>query len=284
MTRSSDSIPAKQVIPAASIGSNSKKAWKKRLRQACLDRMRQSRPSHHGRVMIAEVPYDSRTLVEAELQLHGVRVVSPPVKNIPPHDNTLQQPQAMECVELTNTEMDFDDDEVGFVMTEDEVIALMEEIEREWKQHEDKLLEEELYRIEGEEQAVWDTIAEYEQWADEANCHSNNNTATTAVLCPICQDANLTTTARTFESARGDEIVCPNFMDGSCRMRLEARPGLSLPTLCERLALAISAHGENCSHQVVFEVSEETVEHHHDSSLSHLWAKCFACERKSRLI
>lgn len=304
MTRS-DNTPSKQVLlAAASKGSKCKKEWKHRLRQSCLERMRQQSRTKSGtqprstvsstddvdgtRMRIAEVPYDSRTLVEAEMQLHGVRVVSPPshakdsAQNSTPMLPQQQQHEAMECVESL-TEMD--DDEQGFVMTEDEVIALMEEIEKEWKQFEEQLLEEELYRIQGEERAVWDSIAEYEQWTDNSN-------DTEAVPCPLCQEANLTTSqaCEMSDNNNNNTIVCPNYMDGSCRMRLEARPGLSLPHLQEALATAIHNHALDCPHPLAFEVMaavswEEsscsmTASH---EPLSRLWATCQACERKSCL-
>ena len=214
---------------------------------------------------------DSRSLVEAELKLHGVRVVSPPTRKW----NSQADEQSTIMMDCGGEETGRNDDENLFVLTEDEVIDLMEDIEREWKQHQEKLLEEEMNRIENEEQALYESIAEYEQWREDGN---GDGTQDSAVLCPVCQEAYLTT-SDTWEM--GSDIVCPNHMDGSCALRLEPRPGLSLTSLKERLAHAISTHVDVCSHPISFHVSSEVISD--DCLLSLLWGTCSVCGSRSCL-
>ena len=288
--------PAKSGISStapAKKNSDTKNAWKNRIRQACLSRVRRQslsgssnrtiQPFRDGRGNDNDdwaqqqqqdegtTYMDSRSLVEAELELHGVRVVSPPSDRKWNHHSQEEQSTTimmMDCGETAATTSNYPD---GLVLTEDEVIELMDEIEREWKQHQQRILEDEMDRIEKEEQALFDTIAEYEQWTDD-------DSNAVIVLCPLCREANLTTSQC---SEMGDDIVCPNHMDGSCAFRLEARSGLDLTGLKERLAHAIATHAEICSHHdISFQVSNE-VSSDDDYRLSLLWGTCAVCGTRS---
>lgn len=251
MTRS-DTTPAKQRIVSATRNSGSRVTWKNRLRDACLSRAR------HRKRSIQEcedsVSLDPRKLVESELMMHGVRVVSPPEKR-----QAREQP-AVEPMDFEMTE-----DEI------DEIIALIEEIERDEKEERSQwLLEEEISRMQGEEQALMESIAEYERWNAAVLA---NDVDPEAVLCPLCQEEDLILSNR---SELGNGIVCPNNMDGTCPFSLEARPGLSLPVLKERLAAVICEHGSHCSHHISFEVINEASASFEPTS--RLWAICSVCD------
>ena len=293
MTRHESTPPTKSGIITAKKNSDTKnnRAWKNRIREACLNRVRrqqhqqQQQHDDDDRTMMmmmthtnADSYMDSRLLVEAELKLHGVLVVSPPNKS---HGNSQPQEQQQQQSTVTNMMMMMDcggeslasnDDEM-LVMTEDEVFDLMEEIEREWKQHQEKLLEEEMDRIENEEQALYETIADYER---EEEGIDDGDGPSDAVLCPLCQEANLTTSHC---SEMGNDIVCPNHMDGSCALRLEARSGLDLSSLKERLAQTILSHAEICTRTLTFQMSHEYTSE--DCHLSLLWGTCSTCGTRS---
>lgn len=286
MTRHDDTTPTrKSGIAATKKNSDTKnKAWKNRIREACLNRVRRQRQDQpDDRTMMMTTTQtvandgsyvDSRLLVEAELKLHGVRVVSPPNKsnwNYPLPQNLQQStvPMMMDCGGEEEALPSNNDDDV-LVMTEDEVFDLMEEIEREWKQQNEKLLEEEMDRIENEQQALYATIADYER--DEAVINDGD----AVVLCPLCQEANLTTSQCT---EIGDDIVCPNQMDESCSLRLEARSGLDLSSLRERLAQTISSHAEICNCTITFQMSHEYTSE--DCHLALLWGTCSVCGTRS---
>lgn len=205
-----------------------------------------------------------RQLVEAELQMHGIRIVSPRVTQ-----ETSQSQQSMEWVKVV------DGDEC-FEMTEEELIELMEEIERDCRQEEEKFLENEINRIQGEEQALIDSIEDYEQWNESA---LSNDSATDSVLCPLCQECNLVSSNA---CEMGYDIVCPNSMDDSCAFALPARPGLLLSNLKDRLAETIRSHAMQCSQQITFEVLNEDPSV--DTATAQLWAICYSCDTRLCLI
>ena len=284
MTRTSSSsdatTPFKQGIVSA---SKNTKAWRKRLRDACLDRVRlsqkkqrpcdyaQGQPNAMTTTMIAEEKLggdDPRSLVEAQLKLHGVRIVSPTSKT---HDGATAL--SMDWTESTTDDPIDESDE--FVMTEDEVIALMEEIENEMKRHQEVLLEEELNRMEHEENALYESIADYEQWDEAVTAGQDSGCYCVEVCCPCCQESNLTTSSDASEW--GVDVLCPNQMDGSCPLRLEARPGLSLHNLRDRLAQAFHDHGEGCAARLEFHVSKDKQSPGASPPITQLWAICNDC-------
>jgi hypothetical protein len=225
-----------------------------------------------------------------------------------------------ESMEEENDDNNQNDDEQQYFLTEDELLELLEEVQAEIDNREEQegWLEQELELSRQEEAAMQGQIEEYIQWSqqqqyDEMN---NNNDKTSsspasyydeaAVLCPICQDAQLMqmqtcSTERQYETS---DLICPNHMDGSCAFRLSGRPGLSLSSLRQRLARVYSTagvhsggsatyfsyhhHREDCSNsdlsfQIVPSTMFSSMMHTMssvESSPDHLVAFCHHCQRQ----
>jgi len=228
-------VSARKRTPVAS------KSWKENLRQACLHRVRQRRSSPEA-LTDNEDMLSPRLLVEHELREHGVMLISPFADRNQQH---------------------FTPQVVDHHISEEELFELLQEVEEEMQRSDGLYLEEMIKNARDQEQYLENQIADYQQWEE-----SKTVQASIQVLCPICQEANLTKTPN------GD-IVCPNHMDGSCAFYLADKQGTSLFDLRERLRQAYEQHNaHHCQNSLCFEITPET---------SELLALCSACDTMIRV-
>lgn len=193
----------------------SSKAWKERVKNNVIQRLRSNTRS-------------LQKLLHEELERNSVMVDSP-------------------CVEQDDTNYDF-------AISEEELLQLQEEIERD-RELERIHYEEELIELaQSQEQYLLDQIDAYEHTV-------NNDKEEESVLCPICRDNYLTT-----------GISCPGTMDGSCS--LDVRTNLGVMDLKEILGMVYERHSmAGCSGELIFYMQS-----------NHLQAACSICETNHCLI
>lgn len=239
----------------------SSKEWKKNLRRACLlravHRRRGSTPNSGSRLHNNDYeswtnPYsEARMLLEDEIQQYGIAVSSP------------CQPRMLHSTLLNNI---CESQELPYEMSEDEFIELLEEIERDIERAAALRLEEEIDRIYNDDQEYLEyQISQFE--VEENNDDVNDKQQ--RVLCPLCQEAYITqTSCATF--TEDPDLVCPNFMDGSCAFRLSGRTGLTTEILRYRLSQAYTAHSEYCNGDLSIRLTT-------DAATSDLHGLCELC-------
>lgn len=133
-----------------------------------------------------------------------------------------------------------------YCMTEEEWYELLQDVEDDLKRAEEAQLDD---MLDDERRYLEEQVADYERWQEQeeedrrrGRCVVDGDGADHislsfghAVVCPLCQDAPLAQTP-------DGSLTCPNRMDGSCPLHLEARPGLSLSSLRHSLAAAFDEH------------------------------------------
>ena len=222
-------VSARKRTPVAS------KSWKENLRQACLYRARQRRSSPEA--LTDQDMLSPRLLIEDELRQHGVKLISPCM------DRNQQQSTPQKSVD--------------HYISEEELFELLQEVEDEMQRSDAIHLEEMIEIARDEEQYLENQIADYELWEESKMIEGSP----VQVLCPICQEANLTNTPN------GD-IICPNHMDESCSFCLAEGQPVSLFHLRQRLRQACEQHGAHCQNSLCFEITSDT---------SNLIANCSVC-------
>jgi Replication protein A interacting C-terminal len=209
--------------------TSSHKRWKESIRQACLARVRQRQLQQHEET--------ASEMIENELRRHSWRVQDDIMEGVVARSNDRQEAALR----------------ASHFLSEAELFELLEEVENEMQLNNEQHLEEILHQAQNEMQYWEHQVTDYEQWqSDQQKIES------TAVLCPICQDANLT------QHSDGS-ILCPNAMDGSCSARLTFDS--SLPELQHMIRSTYEEHSLHCHNHLVFRVADD----------SRLVATCSSC-------
>jgi len=226
---------------------------------------------------------------------------SSPTTAISPTENRPNNTKAGRCDDYSESG---DDDNGHCTMTEDEWIELLEEIENELEKEraDDALLAaEDQIDAQRQEQLYFERqLDEYDRQQHEAEfgCDGNADAGAVAVLCPMCQEANLLATRSVADSGSTTTVTCPNHeVDGTCPFQLCVGDGddngvaaanrecAVLGMLREALRATYEQHvtDRECTNSLTFEI--QPVQQHQDrdgeatttSTTATLRAICAAC-------
>ena len=132
-----------------------------------------------------------------------------------------------------------------YVISEEELYDLLQEVEEEMRRSEEELLEDVVEQERCQQEEIDQQIAEYEEWEDSVALHDLKNEED-CVLCPICCESMLQ------RSSPQGTVSCPN---DACKLRLgSCSRDLPLAELKERLRLAFEGHSVQCSGTLTFEM------------------------------
>jgi hypothetical protein len=223
------------------------KAWKENLRTACLNRARRlstPRTAENASLCVEDVQ-PVRLLVENEMIEQGVLLMSSSWDAQYP--NTTPSLSLVDTVDMENGTSE----EVPAIrrtpnahhfISEEELFALLEEVEAELEKQETQQVEDALVFAQSDELDLIERIADYQEW--EATRTESNE----YVSCPLCCEAHL---LQMFPDRR---IVCPNHMDESCLLDLSNSLQFSLDDLKERLRVVYEQHAMRCGGNLVFQI------------------------------
>lgn len=244
----------------------SSKAWKEKLRQQCLERLKGRKKSPNGLVSSSTCMSIARRIIEEEMVDLGVAVDSPCIDQKQPRfsnvDNMMaimigEDPETSSLVSperLTPTAHHF--------ISEEELFELLAEIEEEMDAADVDHYEEMLALADVEEREFEDRVSDFQQRGDLIT-----SDLVEGILCPLCKDA--------FVKRERHGLICPNTMDSSCDLFITNRLGLTLTNFKERLKEAYEQHASYCSENLSFQTGPCPF-----NEVICLFAVCVPCETR----